>query len=504
MSLGDEPGYGDGSARRRRRIRRHRPDPHPPPRRRAGDVYGGARRARSLLTQPGHGRRRRRPPDRRDRLREPRRRRLAASTGARGGDKAETAPTAASGEQPVETKTGGIPRGSRTTSRGRRVAAANYAVALGSAGMFNTARRHAIVDSRLRTAEVAELQDRAWTRRTPASFLTRRRPRRERQRPAGQHLRLPHHAGRHQGHRVLRRHRATVEVWCTGLFGTGRRRTPPTRSPATWFTMTSNCSWTDGDWKVDSFAQKDGPAPVTGDDRPPPPTRSARPSRSTEGSRMPGSTAPRTQAHRRASQPYRPPLSCWPPMPSPRPRRRPRRRERRPCDLHRRPRQGLLRDDGGGPAAPAPPHRPHRHPRPPLLPRQGLRRRRLLDRRQALRRRQGHRERRLHQPQVPPAVRRRLRRVDDPHPPAVAARRRQAGRARRPPHHGPLRGRRLPLADRPRLRLHPADPLHRRLGDRRRHRGPRRRPPATRRTPSSAPSPAPWPRARTSAAARSC
>ena len=34
---------------------------------------------------------------------------------------------------------------------------------------------------------------------------------------------------------------------------------------------------------------------------------------------------------------------------------------------------------------------------------------------------------------------------------------------------------RLPLADRPRLRLHPADPLHRRLRDRRRHRGHRRR-----------------------------
>ena len=92
----------------------------------------------------------------------------------------------------------------------------------------------------------------------------------------------------------------------------------------------------------------------------------------------------------------------------------------------------------------------------------------------------------------------------DPHPPPLAARRRQARGARRAAHRRALRSHRLPLADRPRLRLHPADPLHRRLRDRRRHRRHRRRRPATRRTRSSARSPARSRRATTSAAGRSC
>ncbi|GAA3301527.1 hypothetical protein GCM10020295_45020 [Streptomyces cinereospinus] len=60
--------------------------------------------------------------------------------------------------------------------------------------------------------------------------------------------------------------RATVEVWCTGVFGTtGERSTNPVTSD--WFTMTLQLRWTAGDWKVDSFSQEDGPAPVPGDDR---------------------------------------------------------------------------------------------------------------------------------------------------------------------------------------------------------------------------------------------
>ena len=57
---------------------------------------------------------------------------------------------------------------------------------------------------------------------------------------------------------------ATVEVWCTGVFGTaGVSSTNPVSSD--WFTMTLNLHWSDNDWKVDSFAQKEGPAPVNTD-----------------------------------------------------------------------------------------------------------------------------------------------------------------------------------------------------------------------------------------------
>ncbi|MEU3356552.1 hypothetical protein AB0E98_33820, partial [Streptomyces sp. NPDC037389] len=59
---------------------------------------------------------------------------------------------------------------------------------------------------------------------------------------------------------------ATVEVWCTGVFGTaGEKTTTPVSSD--WFTMTLQLRWVDDDWKVESFSQKDGPAPVPGDNK---------------------------------------------------------------------------------------------------------------------------------------------------------------------------------------------------------------------------------------------
>ena len=132
MSLGDEPGYGDaprgadrgygGSGQTRTRL----PE-------RDGDVYGGARRgrgssSRSLITVVGvvvlliaaiafanRGG-------------------DAPSSGGEGGDKAETSPTAASGDRPVDAKSAGIPSGFAHTGEGAQSAAANYAVALGSTG----------------------------------------------------------------------------------------------------------------------------------------------------------------------------------------------------------------------------------------------------------------------------------------------------------------------------------------------------------------------------------
>lgn len=66
----------------------------------------------------------------------------------------ETAPTTASGEQPVTKKAAGIPSGFAHNRQGVQSAAANYAVSLGSTGMFRKDSRNTILDT-LFTAEAA-------------------------------------------------------------------------------------------------------------------------------------------------------------------------------------------------------------------------------------------------------------------------------------------------------------------------------------------------------------
>lgn len=59
---------------------------------------------------------------------------------------------------------------------------------------------------------------------------------------------------------------ATVEVWCTGLVGlAGPDSTKPVTE--TWFTMTENLKWVGHDWKIGSSSQREGPTPVSGDNR---------------------------------------------------------------------------------------------------------------------------------------------------------------------------------------------------------------------------------------------
>src|SRR5262249_28904288 len=56
---------------------------------------------------------------------------------------------------------------------------------------------------------------------------------------------------------------ATVEVWGAGLVGlAGAGSTKPVSEA--WTTTTMNLSWTDGDWKLVEFSQKEGPTPVSG------------------------------------------------------------------------------------------------------------------------------------------------------------------------------------------------------------------------------------------------
>lgn len=59
---------------------------------------------------------------------------------------------------------------------------------------------------------------------------------------------------------------ATVEVWCGGLLGlAGQNSTAPVTS--SWFTITMQLAWVNDDWKIVTHSQKDGPAPIPGDDK---------------------------------------------------------------------------------------------------------------------------------------------------------------------------------------------------------------------------------------------
>lgn len=256
MSLGDEHGargddggYG-GTGQTRTRL------PDSP-----GDVYGGARRggrssSRSLVTvvgvvvlliaaiafaNRGGG---------------------DSGSDESGGDKTKSAPTAATGDQPVQTKAGGIPSGFSHNQQGAESAAANYSVVLVSADILKPARRGEIVQQVFVADKVAALQaklDKAYSK----EFLS--------------NVGLDENGDAASGQTYVSRtmpvgtkvtdhsaDAATVEVWCTGVFGTAG---DDSKNPVSndWFTMTLQLRWADGDWKVDSFSQKDGPAPVNGD-----------------------------------------------------------------------------------------------------------------------------------------------------------------------------------------------------------------------------------------------
>lgn len=218
MSLGDEPGYGDasrgedggygGSGQTRTRL----PD-------RPGDVYGGARRrgssSRSLITVVGvvvlliaaiaFANRGDDSP----------------SSGGEDGDKAKTSPTAASGDHPVDSKVAGIPSGFPHTGEGAQSAAANYAVALGSADMFDKAYRDQILATVITSSRVTDFEatlDKAYT----PQF--------------NKNVGLNEDGSTPQGYTFVSRtspigtkttkssnDTATVEVWCSGLLGLAER-----------------------------------------------------------------------------------------------------------------------------------------------------------------------------------------------------------------------------------------------------------------------------------------
>ncbi|MGW5903249.1 hypothetical protein ACWFQ6_16005 [Streptomyces althioticus] len=174
-----------------------------------------------------------------------------------GGDSPKAAATAPTGEKPVAS-------GFAHDRQGAESAAANYAVALVSADILKPDRRAEIVREVFVADKQASLADR-FDKAYSKEFLSR--------------IGLDENGNAAPGETYVSRTmpigtkvtgysdaEASVDVWCSGVFGTaGEKTTNPVTSD--WFTMTLQLRWADGDWKVDSFAQKDGPAPVPGDDK---------------------------------------------------------------------------------------------------------------------------------------------------------------------------------------------------------------------------------------------
>jgi hypothetical protein len=187
----------------------------------------------------------------------------SGSSASTTGGKPNATSTAPTGTKPVQSKTGGIPSGFAHTRQGAESAAANFAVALGSTGMFQEDSRHDLVDTVYTTAAAAALRapmDQAYS----PDFLARMgldgdgNPPKgntfvSRVVPVGTTAQSYSDAG------------AKVAVWYLGLIGmSGTTSTDPVTS--SWKTWTFDLQWTDGDWKIAHDTQKDGPAPVPGDD----------------------------------------------------------------------------------------------------------------------------------------------------------------------------------------------------------------------------------------------
>ncbi|MFF8280278.1 hypothetical protein ACF05T_30025 [Streptomyces lateritius] len=177
---------------------------------------------------------------------------------------ASEAPTAATGVPPVTGRTGNIPSGFAHDQQGAQSAASNYAVALGSDGMFRQGPRRDIVQTIHDPAVVPGLLKRLDESYSPGfmanvgldangtapvglTFVSRTIP-------VGAKV------------RDFTNDSATVDVWCTGLVGlAGEGSTKPVTS--NWFTITQKLKWVQDDWKIVASEQSEGPTPVNGDNR---------------------------------------------------------------------------------------------------------------------------------------------------------------------------------------------------------------------------------------------
>ncbi len=135
-------------------------------------------------------------------------------------------------------------------------------MSLGSTGMFQKDIRHSLVNSLYTSSAAAKLtgpMDQAYS----ADFLGK--------------LGLDANGNAPTGSTFVSRvipvgttvqqysdNDAKVAVWYVGLIGmSGQASTDPVTT--SWKTWTFDLQWSDGDWKIVTDSQKDGPAPVPGD-----------------------------------------------------------------------------------------------------------------------------------------------------------------------------------------------------------------------------------------------
>ncbi|MEU6160180.1 hypothetical protein [Streptomyces sp. NPDC047130] len=238
MSLGDD--YGDGQTRTRL------PEPSGvPPRRGRG---GGGRSSRGMVTGVGV---------------------IVLLIAAiafanRGADDAPAAGKPSAAEATAPTGERPVASGFARDEQGAQSAAANYAVALGSADMFDKAKRDDILDRIIVPSRVPDFRSTLDAAYGPELY---------------ENVGLQEDGSAPSGFTFVSRttpigakvtefsgDRAAVEVWCGGLLGlAGEGSTTPVTS--SWFTITMRLEYADGDWKIVDHGQKDGPAPVPGDER---------------------------------------------------------------------------------------------------------------------------------------------------------------------------------------------------------------------------------------------
>ncbi|MFE5853973.1 MULTISPECIES: hypothetical protein [unclassified Streptomyces] len=173
---------------------------------------------------------------------------------------ADAQPTSATGVDPVKGKTANIPTGYARDEQGAQSAAANYAVALGSDGMYSQTSRVDIVNT-VYAPEVAEARrgdlDKVYS---DEKFLSGIGLKPDGSAPEGMTFVTRTNP---MGSKVenFSADTAKVSVWYSELFGLAGEssKTPVTQS---WYTNTFELKWVNGDWKVADFTQKDGPVPV--------------------------------------------------------------------------------------------------------------------------------------------------------------------------------------------------------------------------------------------------
>ncbi len=249
--------------RRRRGIRRHGPDPDPP----ARPPRRGLRRRPPrplLLAEPGDGGRRRRPPHRGHRLREPWRRRFLFLLRKRQRRRQRLAdlPHGPLGPTPGGHEHRGHPHGVHAQRAGR---AARRRTTRWRWGRRPCSRRPVGTTwSTPSTPPPRPADSRArWT--TPTRRASSTNWTHGRQRAPGQHLRLPHDPRRQQG-RAVQRHRRQGVGLVPG----------PHRNVRAELDRPRHLDLEDVDLRapvvrrgleIVTDSQKDGPAPVPGDDK---------------------------------------------------------------------------------------------------------------------------------------------------------------------------------------------------------------------------------------------